>query len=184
MLSNNLYYKLLGKLLSSVMDILAFLYCLLMNKYWTYVLAFSWCAVFRLAETNTSFLLQSIWMQLFNNTTLNNWHTSALKEWLHTACINHLAEQKYRVIVIEQYHMINTFPLEILVPQRLEMIYGQNSPWHFSPSSRLLSCDIFLWRQMIRNFFRKNLNELTLSWKERNNYYLNEEVQTWNSFIF
>lgn len=148
------------------MDNPALLYCLLMNKYGTYVLAFSWCAVFRLAETNTSFLLQSIWMQLFNNATMNNWHTGALKEWLHTACINHLGEQKYRVIVIEQYHMINTFPLEILVPQRLEMIYGQNSPWHFSRSSRLLSCDIFLQRQIIQKIFRKNMNELIHSWKK------------------
>lgn len=125
-----------------------------MNKYWTYALAFSRCAVSRLAETNTSLLLQSIWMQLFNNATVNNWHTSALKEWLHTACINHLAEQEYRLIVIEQYHMINTFPLEILVPQHLEVIYGQSSPWHFFPSSRLLSYDIF-WRRTIQIFFLK-----------------------------
>lgn len=147
------------------------------------MLAFSWCAAFRLAAANRSLLLQSIWMQLFNNATVNNWHSSALKEWLHTAGINHLAEQKYRVIVIEQYHMINTFPLEILVPQRLEMIYGQASPWHFSLSSRLLYCDIFLWRQIIQKFVRKNLNELTHSRKERNDYHLNEEVQGRNKYF-
>lgn len=62
------------------------------------------------------------------------------------------ALQKYRVIVIEQYHMINTFPLEILVPQRLGMMDGQASPWHFPPSSTLLSCDIFLWRHIWQIF--------------------------------
>lgn len=145
-LSNNLYYQLLGELLGSVMDNPAFLCCLLLNKPCSHALALGLCCSQAGSGQHCPWPQGCGW----NCLTAPQWSTdtAAGGEWLHPACIHHLALQKYRVIVIEQYHMINTFPPEILVPQRLGMMYEQASPWHFPPSSRLLSCDIFLWRHI------------------------------------
>lgn len=113
----------------------------------------------RLAMCSGQHIAPVMWMQLFN-TPLWTSETAAGAEWLHPACIHHLAIQKNKVIVIEQYHMINTFPPEIFVPQRLGMMNGQASPWHSPPSSRLLSRYIFLWRH-IRQIFEEEEQEWT-----------------------